>query len=240
MEKSIPEASLTCSPQTCEVLCNVTFSLEFQVGVWLCNWLDGLARNLCGLEAAPASHSVSQVREKAPKTNDTCGPSLPNSSEPASLQSRLANKLRQRLDVNGSPEYSLTWKEWGISGQEPICALHARLNPTCESDFIGLPTPTSHAVLELTCPALGGRVRVLISGALKKKSKNGIEGSMNWSQWVLAKGWLPTPKLALFFMGYPSVWLSCAEQAMLSCRKSPRSSSAPTSKAKSPREKIIL
>jgi len=106
------------------------------------NLPGGPQLDLFGLEAAHASHSQPQAKDSEPQTNGTSGPCSPNSSAPASLQQSLANRLRARLAGNGSPEYSLTWKEWAISGQEPICALRASGHRTSANGCGGWPTPT--------------------------------------------------------------------------------------------------
>ncbi len=103
---------------------------------------DGLNPNQSGQDLAHANHLAAPDLEKAQPTNDTCGLPSPSSSNPASLQSSLASRLRARLDVNGSPEYLLIWKEWAISGQEPICALRASARPTSGNDSTGWQTPT--------------------------------------------------------------------------------------------------
>lgn len=133
-----------------------------------------------------------------------------------------------RLAKVGSTEYQQTWRERTTPAGRLYWEHTAKLYPTRVSDFSGLPTPTVNSILEKDCPS--NRIRILKTGALRKRSKQGVEGSLNWSQWVLAKGWLPTPKLALFWMGYPTEWLSCGERAMQSSRKSPRSSSSPLKK----------
>jgi hypothetical protein len=45
------------------------------------------------------------------------------------------------MDVNGSPEYALTWKHWDMASGLPICALRARAPRTSDKDFGGWPTP---------------------------------------------------------------------------------------------------
>ena len=49
--------------------------------------------------------------------------------------------MRANLDVNGSPEYVLTWKTWPMRSGPPICALRARARPTFDSGYSGWPTP---------------------------------------------------------------------------------------------------
>ena len=101
----------------------------------------GLHHDLFGLVPVPASRSRKQDKEKAKPMNGISGPCSVISSPSASLQSRLENKLRARLDVNGSPEYVLTWKAWDMKSGPPICALRARARPTSGNDSSGWPTP---------------------------------------------------------------------------------------------------
>jgi hypothetical protein len=109
-------------------------------GVLPCSLPDGPKIDPSGQAHAHASPSALPERAVEQMTKGTYGPSLPNSSEPASLQSCLASRLQARLAVIGSPEYSLTWKEWPINGQEPICALRASALRTSGNDSTGWPT----------------------------------------------------------------------------------------------------
>ncbi len=120
-------------------------SRELVGGQKPCDSLAGPVLNPCGQLPSPASPSALPEAAKGLPTTGTCGQSSPSLSVPVSLQSYLANRLQARLDVNGSPEYRLTWKQWPIQSQEPICALRASARPTSDNDFIGLlagwPTP---------------------------------------------------------------------------------------------------
>ncbi len=102
---------------------------------------DGQATGQSGQEVVLASRSAPPEKAKEPPTQDTSGPSLPNSSAKQSLQSSLVSRLQARLAGRGSVEYSLTWKEWAIQGQEPICAVRASVRRTSDKDFSGWPTP---------------------------------------------------------------------------------------------------
>lgn len=73
-------------------------------------------------------------------TNDTCGPLFDALSPSADLQRSLENRLRARLDANGSPEYALTWKHWPMQSGPPICALRASGHRISDSDCGGWPT----------------------------------------------------------------------------------------------------
>lgn len=96
---------------------------------------------LSGLEAAPVSPSPLQGNDVAPKTNATCGPTCSDSSASVVLQSSLESRLQARMDVNGSPEYVLTWKHWDMPSGPPICALRASVRRTSGSACSGWPTP---------------------------------------------------------------------------------------------------
>ncbi len=48
------------------------------------------------------------------------------------------------MDVNGSPEFALTWKDWDMPSGVPIYALRARARRTSDSGFTGWPTPNVH------------------------------------------------------------------------------------------------
>ena len=190
---------------------NAIFSQESADGLMPCDLLGGLTPKEFGRVLAPANLSAREAKGLGLLTSGIYGQHSITSLASANLASSLVNKLVVAQDLNGSPEYSLIWKVRDIKRQGQIYVLLGRQRPICDSDFSGLPTPTVNSILEKTCPIEGGRVRVLQSGNLRKTSKKGTEGSMNWSQLVLAKGWLPTPKLALFFMGYPEDWALCAE-----------------------------
>lgn len=102
--------------------------------------------NRSGQEAAHVSHSAKQDNSGGPQTSATSGRHSLISSRSATLQQSLGNRLRANLDVNGSPEYLMTWKVWPMPRREPICALRASARPTSDNGSIGWPTPT--------CPTL--------------------------------------------------------------------------------------
>lgn len=85
--------------------------------------------------------SGSQAKERGLLTSATFGLPSSGSLSNADLQQSLANKLRARLAVYGSLEYSLTWKQWAINGQAPICVLRASARRISDKDYSGWPTP---------------------------------------------------------------------------------------------------
>lgn len=74
-------------------------------------------------------------------TNDTCGPLFTASSPSADLQHALESRLRALTDVNGSPEYALTWKQWDMPAGPPICALRGSARRTSGKGFSGWRSP---------------------------------------------------------------------------------------------------
>ena len=95
-------------------------------------------------ESGPAPVRVSRFRalasDRATPTSATFGPLFTASSPSADLQRCLASRLRALMDVNGSPEFALTWKDWDIPAGEPICALRASERRTGGKGCSGWPT----------------------------------------------------------------------------------------------------
>lgn len=94
-----------------------------------------------GLAPVRVSRFRARDSAKAMPTNDTCGPLFTRSSPSASLQRSLENKLRARMDVNGSLEFALTWKDVDMPSGPPICALQASGHRTAGNGFIGWRSP---------------------------------------------------------------------------------------------------
>ena len=122
---------------------NATFSLESEAGVSRSDSPDGRTMKKSGPAPARVSRFRALDSEKAMPTNDTCGPLFTRSSPSAALQSSLASRLRARMDVNGSPEYVLTWKEQDMPAGVPICQLRASARRTSGNVSSGWPTPAT-------------------------------------------------------------------------------------------------
>jgi hypothetical protein len=122
-------------------------------------------------------------------TSGTSGRISETLSGSAALQRSLESRLRARLDVNGSPEYRLTWKHWPIGSRRLICALRASARPTSDSGFFGWPTPT---VRDHKGGYEGGRIRdgkistdtldvvaqLAISGWVSPTAQDGTRGEL--------------------------------------------------------------
>lgn len=223
-------ASRKCSQPTLGDIPSVTSSRALVDGPLRSSSQDGPVIDQSGQEAAHVNHSPREATVKVRETAGICGPLFSSLSKSANLCASLGNRLKEQLSSSGSMGYRQTWKAKTTPLGLPYLEHTARLYPTLDSDFTGLPTPTVNAILEKTCPKEDGRVRFLPSGRVRKSSKKGKQGSMNWSQDVLLRGYLPTPRLCLFLMGFPDTWHSCGVQAMQSYRKSQRRSFKRTSK----------
>lgn len=142
--------------------------------------------SLFGPEAAHANPSRPLESERESKTPGTFGLCSDVSSRTAGLQSSLESRLRARMAVYGSPEYVLTWRNWDMPHQPPICALRGSARRTSDSGSTGWPTPDSHRHGEIQNEdALMRRVEASkASGAGKRQ--------FNLQDAVKLVGW-PTP-----------------------------------------------
>jgi hypothetical protein len=87
------------------------------------------------------------------------------------------------LDLNGSPEYAMTWKKKRMPSGVPICRLAARARRTSDSDCSGWPTPQanepeskerpSRAATGRTTEYLGRTVQVLAGYPTPDSSHHG-------------------------------------------------------------------
>jgi hypothetical protein len=118
-------------------------SAESWAGPTLWSWQDGPVDGPSGRDLVRANLSRRRASAREKPTTDISGLRCDDSSPSAVLQRSLESRLRARLDVNGSPEYVLTWKHWAMQSGVPICALRARARRTSDSAFSGRPTPAT-------------------------------------------------------------------------------------------------
>lgn len=137
-------------------------------GATPCDSPDGPTTGPCGPDPALANLSARQAKERGLMTNGTFGPPSGGLSISAALQRSLESRLRASLGVNGSPEYVLTWKQWGMPSGPPICALRASARRTSDSGRGGWPTPVANddnksvrAHLAMNARMGGGRTAML-------------------------------------------------------------------------------
>ena len=118
--------------------------------------------------SGPAPFPVSRFRaldsDVAMRIEDTCGPLFSGSSPSAGLQRSLESRLRASLDVNGSPEYALTWSTWDMPAGPPICRLRASAHRTSGngsgSSPSGWPTTSANDMRQYSNEALETFVKI--------------------------------------------------------------------------------
>jgi len=111
------------------------------------------------------------------KMNDTSGQNSTVSLASVALQSLLENNLRARMDVNGSMEYRLIWKSWGMQSGRQICALRGSARRISGSESIGAlfgwPTPN-------TMPDAPNMSQNRGDGVRNRETPQSVKGLVGW------------------------------------------------------------
>ena len=94
-----------------------------------------------GLDHAHVSHGQSLATKASTTTRATYGRISFDLSASQRLTSSLASKLQENTDLNGSPEYTLTWKALTTPSGLRISALRAKARPILDSGCTGWLTP---------------------------------------------------------------------------------------------------
>ena len=123
-----------CEQMNLPITGNVIFSRASADGASPCASPASPMISPCGPAVAPASHSAPPASRWAARIRAIYGRRSDALSTAGVLQSCLASRLQARLGVNGSPEYLLTWKQWAIRRQAPICALRASARQSSDKD----------------------------------------------------------------------------------------------------------
>lgn len=184
---------------------NVISSPESADGLSHSNSQEWLQTVLFGQEAAHVSRSQSSESSKDLPTSATSGLSSIASSKSAALQRCLANRLRQRLGVNGSMEYELTWKESAMRSGPAICVLRASVRRTSGKDFSGWVTPTTRDWKDTPGMSTlqGDRVRL---DQLPRQAAQYLGTSVCQSLIGLETPVAVNPDLARWLQGFPTTW----------------------------------
>ena len=197
---------------------NATSSTESPDGPTPLDWQDGLKTDPYGVPACLVNRFPALAKGWPSETNATFGPLFGDLSPSVDLQRSLASKLRQRLDVNGSPEYALTWKQWAMPLGPPICLLQALARTTSGSAYGGWPTPAAtESWSDLTQAKWRGKAPYV----------DGIKRNTDLAAYLTHLGrpdLAKSPTFRLQLMGYPGDWIACVPSATASSRKSRRSS----------------
>lgn len=102
---------------------------------------DGLTVDLFGQVVAPASPLASQAQAKASTMSATCGPHGLSLSSSADLTLFLANKLKARLNTDGSILFKMIWKEKTISSGLLVFLLRASVRRISDTDCTSWRSP---------------------------------------------------------------------------------------------------
>lgn len=99
----------------------------------------------------------------------------------------------------------LTLPSWGLMRHGELFQLVTSAHRMSVSAF-GLLHATPTKVMPVESESPEDRIHLLKSGIPRKRSKQGISGSVNWAQLMLLLGYLPTPTLCEYYMGWPIGW----------------------------------
>lgn len=128
---------------TLRALANVIFSPGSACGAMLCVWPDGRITDRSGQPVARASLSARQAAALGLTTSGTSGRTSSGSSNSASLQALLENRLRVNLQSLGSTLYKLTWKPWVMPSGVSRSRLRASVPRTSATERTGWVSPAA-------------------------------------------------------------------------------------------------
>lgn len=246
-----PDQLQSFDPKTYQIPGNATSLQESEDGHSPLELQESPTMLTHGQQVSPANRSALPAVGKRTTTKETSFQSSIGLCESSDLQSSLENRLRQRMDLNGSPEYTLRWKQKAISSGLVICQLRASARHTSVKDSSGVrgyPTLVSQYYqlgrLTNTGRSLGEDALNLMGYATPTASAGqGSHGGENTGRDIRNDAALMThgnlkssvgqtgprgalnPDFCRWLMGFPKEWVSYGVLAMQSYRASQRPSS---------------
>ena len=122
---------------------NATFLTEYQDGRMHLTLPDGQENVKSGAHPFLANHFPAQANGKGQGTSGTCGQNSIGSLENVDLSQSLGNRLKERLGLGGSMEYSQTWKLKITPAGRQYWAHIASTRRISGKDCTGWPTPNT-------------------------------------------------------------------------------------------------
>lgn len=193
-----------CEQMTFEGLTSATSSPASADGRSRSDSQDGPTSAPCGREAAHANRSAELGSAAEQTTSATYGPTGTASLRSADLQRCLENRLQAAMDLNGSPEFALTWKAQVMPWGPPISRLAASARRTSGNDCGLSPWATPKASDGEKPSALSIRRR-----QAGRKPDN-LPGQVRPFLGLTAQDGALHPEVSRWLMRYPTVWSSCA------------------------------
>ncbi|OQA29653.1 MAG: hypothetical protein BWY57_03268 [Betaproteobacteria bacterium ADurb.Bin341] len=193
-----------CEQMTFEGLTSATSSPALADGATPCDSLDGRITDQCGLGLAHANHSAELGSAAAQTTSATCGQTGTASFRSAALQRSLESRLQAAMDLDGSPEFALTWKEQAMPLGQPISRLAASVRRRSGNDSGLSPWATPKASDGEKASALSVRRREA------GRQPDNLPGQVRPFLGLTAQDGALHPEVSRWLMGYPTVWSNCA------------------------------
>ena len=193
-----------CEQMTFEGLTSATSSQGSADGRSRFGLPDGPTSAPYGREAAHANRSAELGAAAAQPTSATCGPTGTASLRSASLQRFLESRLRVAVDLNGSPEFALTWKAQAMPWGPPVSRLAASARRTSGNGCGLSPWATPKASDGEKASALSIRRREA------GRQPDNLPGQVRPFLGLTAQDGALHPEVSRWLMGYPTVWSSCA------------------------------
>ena len=183
---SMSDQSKTWTQLTLWDMTDVISSQGLLGGTTPCSLPDGPTMSPCGQAPVHASPIPSQAKAKGTRTKETSGPTSFDLSKHASLNTSLANKLRELLPTDGLMEYVQTWTEKATPAGLRYWAHTASAPRTSGNACTGWPTPKAGDTNDQ------GSDRPMTEGG-RIISKNGTTVSADLTVVTQLVGW-PTPR----------------------------------------------
>lgn len=173
------EALSKSNPMKSEDSNNITFSLDSEDGPTPCALPDGPTIDLFGLPLCPASRGALPGLARASQTVAISGRHSSGSFANSSLSLSLVSRLKQRLNLDGSMEYRLTWNRRATPSGRLYYLLRASARLTQDTEYSGWPSPkaTNDTGASETATRQGGADLQTVAGWATPTSEDSERGA---------------------------------------------------------------